>query len=193
MRKFLFPALFALIANEASAQLNQGQWMIGGTSTVNFNSNKTEDADDDSRVSTFTAIPDVGYFFINNLAGGLRIIFNSVKVKGEDEATVYLLAAPFVRYYFLPGAQNVNVFADASFGYGTAGQDDKESINSWSIAAGPAIFINERAALEFTLFYYSEGGDWHKDVMGTVRRDNTLGVNVGFRLHLGGGRTSTSQ
>ncbi len=193
MKKILSLAILAITTTITSAQIYQGQWMVGGASTFNFRSDKVEDADDDSRTSTFTIIPDVGYFFIDNLAGGLRLAFNSSKAKGDDEAFVYLLAAPFIRYYFLPATQNVNVFADATYGFGTQGTEEKEGINAWGVSAGPAIFLNDRAALEFTLFYYSEGGDWHKDISGKVHRANTLGVNVGFRIHFGaGGRTRTN-
>jgi hypothetical protein len=192
MKKTLLMAMFAFTTAIASAQINQGQWMVGGD--ANFSTNKTEDADDDTRVTDFSINPNVGYFFIDNLAGGLRLSFSSSKTKADDEAFTTFAAAPFVRYYFLPAAQKVNIFAEASYGFGSTDvsltNDDKESFNFWSLRAGPAIFLNEHAALEFGVFYNSTGGDLY----GGELRDNTIGLNIGFQIHLGGGggRTTTS-
>jgi hypothetical protein len=194
MKKILSLAILALTTTIASAQINQGQWMVGGD--ANLSSSKTEDSDDDSRVTDFSINPNVGYFFIDNLAGGLRLSFNSSKTKGADEAFTSFAGAPFLRYYFLPAAQKVNIFAEASYGFGSTDvsltTDDKESFNFWSLQAGPAIFLNEHAALEFGVFYNSTGGDLY----GGELRNNTFGINVGFQIHLGAGggsRTTTSQ
>jgi hypothetical protein len=192
-RHLLMVLLTITIATFASAQTYQGQWMVGGNAS--FSTSKTEDDDDDSRVTDFSISPDVGYFFINNLAGGLRLSFNSSKVKADDEAFTFFSAAPFLRYYFLPPAQKINVFGEASYGIGSSDVligDDKESFNFWSVQAGPAIFLNQHTALEISVFYNSVGGDLY----GGELRDNTFGLNVGFQIHLGrggGGGTSTNQ
>jgi len=181
MKKIVFAALFAATASVASAQINQGQWMVGGT--AGFESSKYGDVDD-SKVTSFTFSPNAGYFFINNLAGGLRLSLESQKYKSNDEAYSSFNLAPFVRYYFLPAAQKVNVFADASYGFGSEGDDEKESFNQFSIMAGPAIFLTPNTALEFAIGYKSAGGD----AIGGDDRYNSIGLNVGFQIHLGGGK-----
>lgn len=174
-----------------SAQIYQGQWMVGGD--AGFNSSKYGDIDE-TQSTTFDLNPDVGYFFINNLAGGLRFSLNSIKFEDEDEAESTYSLAPFLRYYFLPAAQKVNVFGEASYGVGSTGQGDKESFNLYAFRAGPSIFLTPNVGLEITLVYSSEGGDFYESIGGNDDRLNSFGLNVGFQIHLGrGGGASTNQ
>jgi hypothetical protein len=75
----------------------------------------------------------------------------------------------------------VNVFADASYGFGSMKDGDSESFNQFAFMAGPAIFLTPNTALEFALQYRSEGGDAY----GGDDRLNNFGINVGFQIHLG--------
>lgn len=180
MKKVLLAAFLLTSSNAIFAQINQGQWMVGGN--INFTSSKFGD-DDDNKVTSFNINPNAGYFFIDKLAAGLRLGFESTKVKSADDATVDWSLAPFVRYYILDAGQKVNVFADGSYGFGKYGAADKESYNFFQFMAGPAIFITPNTALELALFYKSEGGDLYGD----DDRFNHFGLNIGFQIHLGGG------
>lgn len=179
MKKILIAAFLLVSSNAIFAQVNKGQWLAGGH--ISFASSKYGD-DDNSKNTHFEISPDAGYFFINQLAGGLRLSYISDKDKGDDEATTMFSAAPFVRYYFLPADKKVNIFGDASYGFGSAGNGDKESFNYWSIMAGPAVFLSPNTALELTVGYKSFGGDAYGD-----DRWKQFGVNIGFQVHLGGG------
>lgn len=172
-------ALCFLVTGMVSAysQINKGQWLVGGSASASFSK---QGDNDDSKVTSVGISPDAGYFFINNFAGGARVSFQSAKVKSDEDASTSFLFAPFVRYYFLPAAQKVNVFADASYGFGSVKFGDSESFNQFSIAAGPAVFLSPNTALEFTLQYQSAGGDAFGD-----DRMNNFGLNVGFQIHLG--------
>src|SRR5258708_35660342 len=112
MKKAFFATILTVSVIAASAQINQGQWLVGGN--VNFTSSKQGDA----KLTHINFSPDAGYFFINNFAGGLRLNVSSDKPDGGDASTIFTVA-PFVRYYFLPSAQKVNVFADAQYGFGS--------------------------------------------------------------------------
>lgn len=178
MKKILFVSLFAVSAVVASAQVNKGQWLVGGN--AGFESSKYGDVDN-SKVTSFTLSPNAGYFFVDNFAGGLRLALESTKTKGlSDEAYTSFSLSPFLRYYFLPAAEKVNIFADASYGFGSEGRDDKESFNQFSIMAGPAVFLTPNTALEFAVGYKSVGGD----AIGGNDRYNTIGLNIGFQIHL---------
>ncbi len=179
MKKIILIAMFGIITTSAFSQINKGQLLVGGS--ANFSSSKQNDVPD-SKLTTFHFSPDVGYFFIPNLAGGLRASFSSSKYEDEDEAFTSTSVAPFVRYYFLPAEQKVNVFADASYGIGSVGQGDNESFNYFGVMAGPAVFLNEHTALEFAIQYQSWGGDAYND-----NRENSFGFNVGFQIHIGQG------
>ncbi len=184
MKKVLFATLLMGSVSAAFSQgnINKGDWMLGGN--AGFNSSKIEDIDA-SKTTILTVSPNVGYFFINNLAGGLRLSFTSVKEKGRD-AEQELSAAPFVRYYFLPSSQKVNVFLDGSYGFGSAkfntiGGTETESFNQFGITGGAAIFLTPATALELGVGYTSAGGEYYGD-----NRHNNIGLNIGFQIHLPG-------
>ena len=115
-------------------KFTKGNFMVGGNAS--FQTSKGEDAPDDSRITTVEFNPNIGYFFIDNLAGGLRLSLSSYKEKEDDEGFTSLLAAPFVRYYFLPAAQKVNLFADASFGVGLLEEMIKKVLTSFLFLQG---------------------------------------------------------
>jgi hypothetical protein len=179
MKKVILAAFLLVCSNAIFAQINQGQWMVGGN--IGFTSSKFGE-DDNDKVSVFEINPNAGYFVIDKLAAGLRLGYSSIKVKSADDAFVDWSIAPFVRYYFLDAAQRVNVFADGSYGFGKTGADDKESYNFFQIMAGPAVFLTPNTALEFTVSYKSEGGDLYPD-----DRASHFGFNIGFQVHLGNG------
>jgi hypothetical protein len=185
MKKVLFATLLMGSVSAAFSQsnINKGDWMLGGD--AGFSSQKHGDY----KTTSFSLAPNAGYFFINSFAGGLRAEVSSVKesVGSNDATTSGFALAPFVRYYFLPATQKVNLFADASFGFGqnkyeSGVVDSKSNFTQLGIKAGPAIFLTPATALEITVGYNSTK---IKDV---EDRENAFGVNVGFQIHLPGSK-----
>jgi hypothetical protein len=176
MKKTVLAACMLLvIVNMASSQITKGNLLLGGSTS--FSSSKWGD----SKSTSFTFSPNLGYFFINNFAGGLRVQIETEKEDGEDDAYVTTSIAPFLRYYFIPASkeQKVNVFADVAYGFGSAGSGDtKLNMNGYSLMAGPAIFLNQHTALEITLGYSSNKFEDIDD------RLNTFKINVGFQIHI---------
>jgi hypothetical protein len=178
MKRVTILTAFLISTTLSYSQIFQGQWMVGGTTSLE--SGKLGDFDE-SKYTSFQLNPNAGYLFINNLAGGVRLSFETTKFKEDEEATSSFLIAPFARYYFLPAQQKVNVFADASYGFGSMKDGESDSFNQFAIAAGPAIFLSRNTALEFAVQYTSAGGDAYPG----DDRMNAIGVNVGFQVHLG--------
>lgn len=176
MKKSLLAAcMLLLFANVASSQISKGNLLLGGSTS--FSSSKSGDY----KLTEFSFAPNIGYFFLNNFAGGLRIQIDSYKEDGDEDAYVITSFAPFVRYYFIPASkeQKVNIFADAAFGFGSEGSgDNKSNVNGYSFMAGPAIFLNPHTALELTLGYSSMKFEDDPD------RYNTFKINIGFQIHL---------
>src|ERR1044072_5224031 len=134
MKKVLFAAFLLVSSHSMFAQINKGQWLVGGNVSFEAGKDGPENADDDDKKYTnFQFHPNAGYFFIDKLAAGLRVNFSSDKYKSDDDASTDFNFGPFVRYYFLDAAQKVNVFADAGIGFGSAGTDEKTSYNEWTI------------------------------------------------------------
>jgi hypothetical protein len=187
MKKVLFAAVLLVSANAINAQVNKGQWLAGGS--AGFNSQKKGDY----KRTDISIAPDLGYFFINQLAAGLRPEFGYSKTKAKVGTTTTtgsstaFFVAPFVRYYIMPSGEKINVFADGSYGFGSSKEKGGESIsgNYFQFKAGPAIFLTPNTALEFALHYRSYGGDAFENAAGD--RDNNFGLSIGFQVHLGGG------
>lgn len=177
MKTTLLGVLVLFFSSSLTAQINKGQWLAGGS--AGFETSK-HGSDDASKFTSFNFSPNAGYFFIDNLAGGLRLSIGSTKYKDED-ASSSVLVAPFARYYFLPAQQKVNILADASYGFGSVKAfGESESYNQFALMAGPAIFLSPNTALELLLQYRSNGGDAFGD-----DRQNNFGFNIGFQVHLG--------
>jgi hypothetical protein len=183
MKKVLFATLLAVSASAAFAQsnINKGDWMVGGNASFDYQK------DGDYKTTTIGLSPNVGYFFINNFAGGLRagVASSTTKFGSAKETESAFHVSPFVRYYFLPSSQKVNIFADGSFGFGQAktesmGTEYKYNFTQFAITAGPAIFLTPATALEIGLGFNSSKIEDASD------RSNSFGVNVGFQIHLSG-------
>jgi hypothetical protein len=183
MKKVLLALMVTVFSSAVFAQgnINKGDWMVGGSAT--FTSQKYKGFEGTS--SSFEISPDAGYFFANQFAGGLSLSFQSTKETGSDAISA-IAVAPFLRYYFLPAEQKVNLFAQGSYALGsTKSGGESASISGYSFSAGPSIFLTPATALEIGLNYSSLGGEAF-----TGTRLNTFGVKVGFQIHLPGSGTS---
>jgi hypothetical protein len=109
--------------------------------------------------------------------------------------------SPFVRYYFLPGNHKVNIFADGAYsndkrktttkgsfrqtnpppGSPSAGESFSKTNytnNSFSIAAGPVIFINPKVSFELSVGYI------HSTAKKQNLKTNSVLIGTGFQVYL---------
>lgn len=164
--------LCILVPAISQAQTSKGSWLIGGG--ITFSSSKTGDFDQ----TDFSITPGAGYFFANNFAAGAGIGFASSKEEGEDATTLFSFN-PFLRYYFVDIGSKAKLFANGTFGFGSAKiLGDSEPFTNWEISAGPAFFLNKNVALEMALAY---GSLKFKDADDAT---NSFGAKVGFQIHL---------
>lgn len=175
---------FAVIA---TAQTEKGNFLLGGTSSLNFaslslkleNDNVSEDA---GKTSAIEFTPGAGYFIADNLAVGVQFSVNSASQEEDGdkytETTTMLL--PFARLYF--GKSNVKPFVQAGIGPGWEkwGYDDKETENLtlYEVDGGLAVFINRHISLDFILGYgwaTAKPDDWKITTKG-------IGGEIGFSI-----------
>ena len=186
MRKIILVAVLAVATQILSAQITKGTWLLGGSTS--FTSSKFSEPPE-FKTTSFSFDPNVGYFFIDQFAGGVRGSISTSKDESDDKSTDILIG-PFVRYYFLPTGKKTNVFLDGNFMFGSRKDDPNvgptttQNITMFGFMAGPAIFLSDNVALEFALGYNSLK---FKDIDG---RWNSFGVNVGFQIHLNTGGTA---
>ena len=191
---FLFP-LFLSIA--VFGQTEKGSFMIGGSGTMSFNKNDWNGSGN-TKQTTLNLSPDVGYFFAKNLSGGLYLPFEvswsktkATSFPGEYHGNGNSIGvAPYVRYY-IP-VKSFFLVTEGSYGWyyskntfdnldpitGTVNgeQEITTKYKSFSLAAGPAFFLNPYTSIE-VLANYQRSNFESMD-------QSTFYVSVGFQIYL---------
>lgn len=188
MKKIILLILIAsAFYNHADSQITKGNWLVGGKGNFLFNNSNT--GTNDAKTTTINLAPDIGYFFIDKFAGGIRLSFynNHIKFIGttNNNFTTFrnYSIGPFVRYYFLPVDNPYNILTEISYQFGnekieTTNSTGNTSTNIISFSAGPVIYFNSSVGIEFLLDYSSTGTSGNKG------RANSIGVGIGLQIHL---------
>jgi hypothetical protein len=185
MRIFILLSLFLTLANTAMPQISKGQFLVGGN--ISFESVKNDGTNVvNYKTTTLSVSPNIGYFIIPKLVGGLRLNLMAYK----QSIPVYyhqtnISLSPFIRYYLLSQKQKLNVLVDVSyinsrrkfrFQSNTTGI---ERTNGYNVSVGPSIFLNEHIALEFLL------GCKRTKIKDIGENKNTvLNTVLGLQIHL---------
>jgi opacity protein-like surface antigen len=194
MKQTLLLTFLVIICTVSFAQINKGQWLVGGATS--FSTNKNDGPYTNRKTSDLKFSPNAGYFINDKLAIGARINLTRTKDESKVEpnlesTTTSINLSPFVRYYFLPKTEKLNVFADAGYDYGRAKYKQtvssapggtltsKGTSHGYSISAGPSLFLTPNTAVELTLSYnYSKQKDYDYTNKGFM-------TGIGFQIHLG--------
>jgi hypothetical protein len=165
MKKNLLTLIVVFVSFFAAhAQVPKGTVLVGASSNLAFASESPDGGDSYSR---FNLDAKVGYFFIENLAGGLRLDFG--KIDDYSTTTIGL----FGRYYI-----NGNIITGLSIGSYTTdpgGSFEKSSSTVIGLEGGYAAFITDNIAVEPTLNLDLLSGDYDA---------TRFGFRVGFSLYL---------
>lgn len=194
MKHLLLLTILFSITTASFSQINKGQWLIGGNAS--FSTDKENGGIVKDRSTAFQLSPNAGYFVSDKLAVGARI--NFLRDKNEIEYGSYtetsnssISLSPFVRYYFLPKSEKLNLFADAGYLYGRTKNKyegiyavqpsnsltSKGTTRGYHISAGPVIFLNPSTAVELTLSYnYQKQKDYDYTNKGFM-------AGIGFQIH----------
>ncbi|MFG6685084.1 hypothetical protein ACGK9U_00770 [Mariniflexile sp. HNIBRBA6329] len=160
-----------------NAQITEGNWMVGGDASFYNSKIKGENEESLGSSNGIRLYPNIGYFFIDQFAGGLNANFNYGKPSGGLSNVGFGLG-PFVRYYFLNPEKRINVFADANYNYyysKTKGFPVSNGSN-YRFKAGPVIYFNSSVGLELTLDYSSTKFDTYTS--------NDFRFALGLQIHL---------
>ncbi|MBO9684549.1 MAG: porin family protein [Flavisolibacter sp.] len=184
--------VFALVmSSKAFTQLSKGQLLLGGS--LHFESVKESYYPSGSYNGTNIFVsPAVGVLVLNKLAGGVRVDFSSYKSTSSNVETkqTTMALSPFVRYYFLPVASQINAFLDAGYlrsktkwnSFSSPAFTDKSK--GFQILAGPSIFLTEQIALEFTIGYrHTTSDNWGPGL--DANKSSTLSSGLGLQIHFG--------
>lgn len=177
-----------LFFNNSNGQITRDTWMIGGNGNFIFSNSNTSSPNTKSTSTNLTLAPNIGYFFIDKFAGGLRLSFNRYHIKyGQANNNFSTFRnygiGPFVRYYFLDIDNPYNILVEGSYQFGdekteTTNSTNNSSTNIISFSAGPVIYFNSSVGIEFLLNYSSTG------VSGNKGRGDSFGIGIGLQIHL---------
>ena len=149
----------------ANAQTQKGNWEIGGSSKIGFNTVSTKYKSngitvDGETINSFNITPNIGYFIKNNLNLGLSLGVNSSMTKDTngDKLTVSsVIISPYLFYYFTDN-KTVKPFLGARAGYASI-TNKLNSIGqtnggfAWEVDGGLSYFVSPSIALDMGLGY----------------------------------------
>jgi hypothetical protein len=191
----LILASFALSLSSYS-QLTRGNWLDGGggsfTASNTAYSSKTYNPATENIYLKIS--PNIGYFFMNKFASGLRLSFSWAREAGIPSTGANSISnvkkyegGPFVRYYFLRQTKPCNILVDICYQYGiyafkrTENSYSTGPINTFSVMAGPVVYLNQSVGIEFTVGYFSR----NEDRGGSYKiTQQGMQVGVGCQIHL---------
>lgn len=177
-RIILLLSLLGLQSKYLEAQITKGNWLLGGN--VSFsNVVTTDNAGSSYTTSTFTITPNAGYFFIDKLCGGVKAGYENYRTKyqfGSASGTSSFLVGPFLRYYFLPIDNNVNLFSELGYEYSQTENNGATREDIFNFSGGASWFLNSSVAVEFTATYSIQKVPLYKS--------NMIQFGLGFQFYL---------
>jgi len=164
----------------SKAQITKGNWLIGGN--VSYSSTKYKNENEVQKTFILNISPDVGYFFAQRFAVGLRPELQYWKgttaYPPDNSQTVYKVG-PFARYYFLAEDKPINLLLESSYQYSfTKTNASKNKSNTFSFFGGPVIYFNSSVGMEFLLGYSTSSFSNNDGTESTVR------FGIGIQVHL---------
>ena len=200
MKNYILIMLLGL-ATLAQAQTEKGKFLVAGGAGLQFSSSSQRFVYDgvtdlQQTVNSFSLLPSVGFFVVDNFALGLNGTISSTTVVDEDgdktRSNQHLIVPTAL--YFIPLAGQVRPFVQAGAGFSTQVQKyipkdgDNLSLSYISLVlnfgGGIAIFLNDWVSANIGLSY-TNVNQKNKDDTNEVLRQGNFAGNLGFSLFLG--------
>lgn len=210
MKKLALIALMAFVGN-AHAQTEtattlptaKGNWIIGGSTNLGFNSNKVTQKSGDysvdgQKTTTFNVTPTVGYFVIDNLAVGLNLGYEvqkqdvSFDYNQTEKATNTVFSVIPSVTYFIEADSKAFPYISAGAGYAAiktkiaSTETQNDNFFVWGGKAGLAYFITPSIAIDLGL-NYQQLSTKYEETFSTAENKvifKTLGASIGFNFVL---------
>jgi outer membrane protein W len=164
MKKLVLFVFALIVSTAAFSQVEKGD--IAGTANVNFSSLKPEGSD---AINLATFALRGGYFFTNNIEGGLTL---SITSAAETTSTGI---GPYAVYNFLTADAKFLPYLGANFLNYNTGVEGADAINQLGGFGGVKYFLTEVVNVDASLNYTT----WLGDLSGSSLAFN-LGIGVNF-------------
>src|SRR5438309_3825638 len=138
MKSWLTLGCSLLLTLGSTAQLNKGQWLLGGA--LSFSSFSEKSSVGSVSFTTYDGNVNAGYFFADKWVAGVRLGYAKTPFSPYFSPYHYTIA-PYLRYYLLSKGQKVSLFADGAYVYTKAFFSDTNDANGFMIKAGPSLFL----------------------------------------------------
>jgi hypothetical protein len=176
MKHFLL--LIALVASlSLNAQITKNNWLVGGSAAFSYTRTNPEI---NGRLFEMNLSPNIGYFFWDKLAFGLRSTYNFTRQRSDlnRSETERVMLAPFVRYYLLEADRDLNLFVESAYGVQIDIIGDRRNPEEFSMKGGLSIFLNSSVAFEIALSYINYNSK------NQFEGDHTVLLGFGLQIHL---------
>ena len=172
---FFFIALVASF--HLNAQITKNNWLVGGSAAFSYTRTNPEI---NGRLFEMNLSPNIGYFFWDKLAFGLRSTYNLTRGRSDlnRSTTERIMLLPFARYYLLEADRDMNLFVESAYGVRIDIVGDRRNPEEFLLKGGLAIFLNSSVAFEIALSYINFNS---KD---QFVGDHTLLLGFGLQIHL---------
>lgn len=174
---------FCLYSFNLFGQTQKGSYVLGGTINVHYQI--------EQKYFHLAAIPNIGHFFIDNLAVGVDLVTAWSRQKNTfDEQLEYVSigATPFVRYYSQLNWKGITPFVEMRYGYEYTrfANLTKEEVGkfyqpNWGGALGIAYFLNPNCALNL-IFDYQQSR--LKNTIEVMAENKTWSTQIGVEVFL---------
>lgn len=208
MKKLLVASAIVLFG-AMNAQTEKGSWVVGGSTTLGFNTTNTKykydgESGDGPKVSTFNVTPSAGYFVIDKLAIGIDLGFTSLTTKMEEDfmGTNYSAKSTMSTFSILPTAtyyfksdSKVLPYLGVGAGYsmtkekftqtGIGSNNYEDNLNgfAWKGKGGIVFLLTPSIGIDLGVSYLGTNGKYDDDSDVKVQT-NTFGVNAGISVFL---------
>ena len=177
MKHFFFFSIL-LFSLSLSAQINEGDWLVGGNTSFSYTESKSGSINP-SESFTFDIAPNIGYFIIDQLALGTKLNYLRNRFESSDFDNTFetFFVSPFARYYILKDDQMLNPFVESSYRFSVL---NSENPQEFSLVGGLAVFVNDNVSFEASLNYINTINPSNERNNGS----QTVLLGIGIQIHL---------
>jgi hypothetical protein len=172
--KKILVAATLLITFASNAQIDKGNWMMGGSGR--FGNYKTTNSDESFNTTQIGINPNIGYFIIDKLAVGTSAQFSFTFFSNDSSIYKAYIISPFLRYYFFESDKKINIFSEVNYEFLRISNNVQKQDN-FKVKAGVVFFLNSSVGIEVALNYSKQKSNLDYENRGIY-------LDVGFQIHL---------
>ncbi len=208
---FFSIGLFAQEHYDSENHTREGRILLGASTNGGLNFSNSSFKLEGQTVSKnksnlFSLTGSAGYFFVDNLVGGVELSFATSNFKSDlsdsESSAISFLAGPFASYYFDIGNSKIRPYLKASTGFGFGksesnfsfinGGDDptiqteesKQRSFVWRAGAGIAFFLNDTISINVEVAYRNNSNKILDDEFNSKSKSSNIGLNGGLSIFL---------